>query len=338
MKAGVFYKPNDIRFEEVGVKEPDCHEVLIKVAACGICGTDIHIFNGGEGSAPVKPPIILGHEFSGEIIKAGSDVKSFKPGDHVSVDPNIYCGVCQYCRTGHKELCDDLRAVGINFNGGFAEFCAVDEKQLYKIPDDMDYNIGAMMEPVACCIHGVDIASVKTGDKALVIGGGAIGLIIMQLLKLSGAWVALSEPLNIRRDLALKLGADMVINPHDEDVMEQLNDKGIKGADIVFECVGTAKTSKQAIDAANKGGHVVIFGVSGVEEEINIKPFEIYKKQLKISGSFINPDTNLRAVRLLSDKKIDVKPLISHRYKIEDVKSAFENNDNTKIKTMFVFD
>lgn len=338
MKAAIFNKPGDIKVSDIPVPGIGEGEVLIKVKACGICGTDLHIYRGGVGSAPVKPPIVLGHEFSGEVVEVGKRVDNVKVGDKVAVDPNIYCGKCEFCRIGKKELCENLRAIGINYNGGFEEYCAVPAEQVYKLPDSLDFISGAMMEPLACCIHGVDLSKIKSADTVLILGGGAIGLIIMQLARLSGASkVIVSEPIESRRALALKLGADLVVNPVENDLKEVLEMNDIHGVDIVFECVGSKVTASQAFDVVKRGGHIVLFGVAGIDDEVILKPFDVYQKQLTISGSFINPDTNYRAVNLLESGRVNVRDLITHRYRIDDINDAFTADISERIKTMIVF-
>lgn len=337
MKGAVFNKPGDIKVLDIPVPEINEGEVLVKVRACGVCGTDLHIYKGGTGSAPVKPPIVLGHEFSGEVVAIGDNVDNVKVGDKVAVDPNIYCGKCEFCRTGKKELCENLKAIGINYNGGFEEYCAVPAAQVYKLPDSLDFISGAMMEPLACCIHGVDLAGIKSGDVVLVLGGGAIGLIIAQLARLSGASkVIVSEPMEVRRALALRLGADIVVNPVENDLIEVLKMNGISGADVVFECVGSKITAKQALDVVKRGGHIILFGVAGVDDEVALRPFDVYQKQLTIRGSFINPDTNYRAVELLGSGRLIVKDLVTHLYRIDDINEAFVDN-RERIKGMIVF-
>ena len=151
-------------------------EVLVKVGACGVCGTDVHIYHGDKGSAEVGPPVVLGHELSGTIVETGAGVKKLKCGDRVAIDPNQYCGECHYCKAGKKQLCENLYAIGVNRDGGFAEYCYVPEAQCFLLDNRVPLEHGAMAEPLACCIHGVDRAKIRLGDTVLVIGGGAIGL------------------------------------------------------------------------------------------------------------------------------------------------------------------
>jgi len=177
MKAAVFYGVKDLRLEEVPLRKLRSDELLVKIHACGVCGTDVHIYEGAKGSATVYPPVVLGHEFSGEIVEIGNGVRQLKVGDRISVDPNIFCGQCHFCQKGNVHLCENLQAIGVTRNGGFAEYAIVPEKQAYKLPDNLSYEEGAMGEPVACCLHGIDLSGIKHGDKVLIVGAGTIGLL-----------------------------------------------------------------------------------------------------------------------------------------------------------------
>lgn len=299
-------------------------EVLIKVAACGVCGTDVHIYHGDKGSADVLPPVILGHELSGIVVEAGSGCTRVKPGDHVTVDPNIYCGECYYCRKGKKQLCTGLRAVGVNMNGGFADYCYVPESQLYLLDETVPLEIGAMAEPLACCIHGIDRADIHLGDNVCVIGGGAIGLLMVQLAKLKGAaQVILSEPVEERRMIGLAVGADHAIDPVSSDPVSAVRDiLGSDGADVVIECVGNTIAVKQAFAVAAKGAHILIFSVpkAGSHHELSLE--DVYQKELTIAGSMINPDTHQRAVDLINSGRLHIKEIITHHFPYSRLEDA----------------
>lgn len=299
-------------------------EVLLKVAACGICGTDVHIYHGDKGSAEVTPPVILGHELSGTVAQVGAGVTRLKPGDRVAVDPNRYCGDCHYCNIGKKQLCSNLFAVGVNRDGGFAEYCYVPEDQCYPLADGVPLEYGAMAEPLACCIHGIDRVKIRLGDTVLVIGGGAIGLLMVQLAKQSGAsLVILSEPAAIRRETGRQIGADGVIDPSCEDVSERLRQlTGADGVDVVIECVGNTAATAQAFQAAKRGATILLFSVpkAGAIHPLSLE--EVYQKELTILGSMINPDTHQRAVDLINRGRIQLGPVITHRFPLEQVKEA----------------
>ncbi len=299
-------------------------EVLIRVAACGVCGTDVHIYHGDKGSAQVRPPVILGHELSGVVEKVGGGVKRVSIGDHVTVDPNCYCGQCHYCRIGKKQLCSHLHAIGVNQDGGFAEYCYVPQAQCYKLAPEVPLALGAMAEPLACCLHGIDRAGLRIGDTVCVIGGGAIGLMMVQLAKLAGAsTVVLSEPVALRREIGLSVGADYVVDPVRESLKERLSDVlHVEGADCVIECAGSAAATAQAFEAAKRGSCLLLFSVpkAGSTHPLNLE--DVYQKELTIVGSMINPDTHLRAVQMINAGRIQLAPLITHRFPVEQVKEA----------------
>ncbi|MCF2662436.1 zinc-dependent alcohol dehydrogenase family protein [Pseudoflavonifractor phocaeensis] len=322
---GTFFLGNQT-FETRALPEHDlaADEVLVRVAACGVCGTDVHIYHGDKGSADVQPPVILGHEFSGVVEKTGAGVTKVAVGDHVTVDPNIYCGECHYCRMGKKQLCAALRAIGVNRNGGFAEYCYVPQSQCYQLSKEVPLAHGAMAEPLACCIHGIDRAQIRPGSTVCVIGGGAIGLLMVQLARLSGASrVILSEPVPLRREIGLQVGADHVIDPVNEPLKERLAQLlGVDGADVVIECVGNTAATAQAFQVAKRGTTVLLFSVpkAGTTHPLSLE--DVYQKELTIVGSMINPDTHLRAVELINSGRIQLAPLITHHYPVEQVKEA----------------
>ena len=336
MKGTYFLGNGEFETREMPEHALSGKEVLIKVAACGVCGTDVHIFHGDKGSAEVTPPVVLGHELSGTVVSVGDNVTSLTVGDHVTVDPNSYCGQCHYCRIGKKQLCTSLYAVGVNRDGGFAEYCYVPEAQCYRLNDDIPLEFGAMAEPLACCIHGIDNAEIRTGDTVLVVGGGAIGLMMVQLAKLSGASkVILSEPVEMRRRIGLQVGADAVLDPMHENLKERLRElTGESGADVVIECVGNTAATAQAFEAAKRGTTLLLFSVpkAGAIHPLSLE--DVYQKELRIVGSMINPDTHQRAVNLINSGRIQLAPIITHRFPIEKLKEAIlmqMSNESLKV-------
>lgn len=299
-------------------------EVLVKVAACGICGTDVHIYHGSKGSVEVQPPVILGHEFSGIVTDIGSEVSAISIGDHVTIDPNVYCGQCEYCRDGKKQLCSNLIAFGVNRNGGFADYCYVPESQCYTLSKNIPLEAGAMAEPLACCIHGIDRLKINVGKNVCIIGGGPIGLIMVQLSKLAGAAkVILSEPVEKRREIGLSLGADAVINPLEESIEKAIQRiLNTEGADYVIECVGNVIATSQTFMAARRGASILLFSVPQSGSQYSLQMEEVFHKELTILGSMINPDTHLRAVQLINSGKIQLLELITHRFPIEKLEDA----------------
>lgn len=311
MKAGVFYSKNDLRIEEIPKPSPKAGEVLIKVKACGICGTDVHIFNGDKGCFPTPAGTVLGHEFSGIVEAVGEGVKEIKVGDRVCVDPNKLCGDCYYCKSGIGHFCENMIGIGTGVNGGFAEYCAVPQSQVYKIADSTSYEAAAMTEPTACCVHGIDMCNISCGDTVAVIGGGMIGMIMLQLAKLSGAGkLIMIEPVAEKRKIAEKLGADLCIDPIGNDVKKILAENGIKRISAVIECVGKTSTIEQAIAIAGEKSVVMMFGLTAPDDTISIKPFEIFQKEIVLKSSFINPYTQKRALELIDSGKIDVSSVV----------------------------
>lgn len=322
---------------DMPLRELGPHDVLIKVMACGICGTDVHIYHGEKGSAEVTPPVVLGHEFSGIVESAGTEVTIVKPGDHVAMDPNMYCGHCRSCRMGKKQNCENLYALGVNTNGGFAEYCICPDRQCFKLDPDIPFDAGAMAEPLACAIHGIDRISIKEGETVFIIGGGTIGLIMIQLAKLAGAGtVILSEPVKHKRELGLELGADFAFDPKTENVKDFLLQKtGISYADAVIECVGIIESVEQAFSAAGRGTKILLFSVPGVDSSFRLPLFDVYSKELTIMGSMINPDTHLRAVNLINNRRIRFDKIISHHFGLKDLENGIKTQmDGGSIKVI----
>ena len=324
MKACYFLGNGKFEVREEPIPEIGPEDVLLRVAACGVCGTDVHIYHGDKGSAPVHPPVVLGHELAGMVVKTGERVKTLTEGDHVSVDPNCYCGKCHYCQIGKKQLCTSLYAVGVNRSGGFEEYCAVPEAQCYRLSPDLPLRYGAMAEPLACCLHGIDRAGIRVGDTVSVIGGGAIGLMMVQLAKLSGAsQVILSEPVAMRREIGLKLGADCAVDPFQEDISEAIcRCTGMPGTDVIIECVGNTEAVRQAFQAAKRGSTVLLFSVPKADTFHPLSLEDVYQKELKIIGSLINPDTHGRAVELINRGKIRLDEIITHSFPVDRLEEA----------------
>lgn len=319
MKSAVFYGKHDLRVEDSPMPKVGPEDILIQVKACGICGTDVHIYEGDKGAAEVTPPTILGHEFSGVIAEVGSNVTKYKVGDRVCIDPNCYCGKCDFCRNGIAHYCTDMIGYGTTVNGGFAEYCSVNQRQVYKLGDNTTFEQGAMTEPVACCLHGMDMCNIHPGSNVVVIGGGMIGLLMLQLSKLAGAArVALLEPVESKREVAKRLGADILIDPINENVEEELRKAGMTWVNTVIECVGKTATIQQAIDIVGNKGTVMMFGLTKPDDTIAVKPFQIFQKEIELKSSFINPYTQKRALDLIDSGRLDVSSMV---YAVESLEN-----------------
>ena len=242
MKAAVFYGKHDLRIEDIAVPKPKDDEVLVKVMACGICGTDMHIFEVDEGAAATPHGKVLGHEFSGIVEKTGRNVKNIKIGDRVCVNPNKLCGNCYYCKSAIGHFCENIVGIGTTVNGGFEQYCAVPQSRIYKLPSSTPFEEAAMAEPVACCMHGIDLCNIRTDDTVIVIGCGMIGMIMLQLAGIAGAARIIAvEPDGEKRRLAEKLGAQLGDDPFGHKIAAALKKFNIGLEYIRFtKCANTA--------------------------------------------------------------------------------------------------
>ena len=312
MKCDVFHGKDDMRTEFMPVPEPNDNEVLVKVMACGVCGSDVHIFHGDQGSTSTVPPLIQGHEFAGIVEKTGKNVKSCQAGDHVTVDPADNCNECWYCENGLMSHCENMRAIGTNVNGGFAQYCKVPGRLVHLLEKDVSFVEGAMTEPLACCINGIDRSDIKAGDNVVVYGGGAIGLLLMQLARMRGAArVILVEPVEATREMAERLGAAFTIDPANEDVAETLRKHGVLHVQSVIETCGLKKTSEEAMDIVDRHGTVVLFAVTAVDNVIGLKTYNLFQREITVKGSFCSPYDIGRAAELINAHAIDVTTMLA---------------------------
>jgi 2-desacetyl-2-hydroxyethyl bacteriochlorophyllide A dehydrogenase len=287
MKALRFHGAGDLRLEELPIPDPGPGEVRIRPQAAGICGTDAHIFRGEFAAAA---PVVLGHEIGGVVDAVGSGVGSLREGDLVTVQPNTFCGVCRFCRGGREHLCERMRAYGVHMDGGFAEAMVAAACNVYRLPAGIGARIGCFAEPLACCVHGMDRLAVRSGASILVIGAGAVGLLLTRLARLAGAGhITVSEPHEGRRAAAAGFGADATAPP-----------AALDGEfDYVIDAVGSRQTFEQAIARAARGGSILVFGVAPAHAAATVRPYDVFARELTIVGSLINPYTHGRAVELL---------------------------------------
>lgn len=323
MKAAVYHGPGDLRVEEVPVRKLKDNEVKIQVKYCGICGTDIHIFHGDGGCCDVTPPLVPGHEFSGVVAEVGAGVKAVKVGDRVTGDPNDMCGECYFCKNGMQHFCKNNIGIGTTVDGGFAEYVIMREKQVYKVSDELSFIEAAMAEPISCCLHGIDLCNIKAGDTVLVMGGGPIGMIMMQLAKNAGASkVIMSEPVEEKREQVLKLGATKTIDPLHEDV-EAVLAEYCENVNVVIECVGNVHTQADAVRFAGRGATIMYFGLAAPEESFPIRPDDIFKKELHITSSYINPYSFERAIQILESGTVELESLITNVVPLDNIADVF---------------
>ncbi len=320
MKAVRFHGSGDLRLDELAVPDPQPTEVRVRPLAAGICGTDAHIC---RGEFPATAPVVLGHEIAGVVDAVGAEVKGLAEGDVVTVQPNTYCGICRYCRMGREHLCPDLRAYGVHMNGGFAQAMVVPGRVVYRLPSQVDARLGCLAEPLACCVHGMDRLAVRSGATVLVIGAGLIGLMLTRLARLAGAGlIVASEPQETRRACALEFGADRAVDPNREGAKEALAATRGQGFDFVIDAVGSAATFEQAISSAARGATILVFGVAPMPATANVRPYDIYARELTVIGSFINPYTHERAVSLLP--QMGLEKLRIEAYPLGEFQKAFQ--------------
>ena len=316
MKAVVLTAVNEMGVAEVEKPRASVGKSVVKILACGICGTDRHIY---KGEYPGNKPVILGHEFGGVIEEVASGSK-FKVGDLVSVDPNIVCGTCVDCLALRTAFCPSLTALGVNINGGIAEYVLTPDTQIYLVRPDLNPLHLAFIEPLACSIRGLDLADLKGGEKVAVLGGGVMGLLVVQLAKLAGASeIVLVTRQKYRREVALKIGATRTVDPINESVTDL-----VKGMDVTFECAGAVETFEQSQQITRRGGAIIVLGLTGSDTKVAIKPFDIVVNEHRIQGSYLNPLTQERSAELVGSGKLNLDILISKVVDLDGVKAILD--------------
>ncbi|MEM9637520.1 MAG: alcohol dehydrogenase catalytic domain-containing protein [Pseudomonadota bacterium] len=312
MRATQLLDIGDIRTVDMPDPTPKPGDIVVRVEAAGICGTDRHLY---KGEFPSVPGTVLGHEFSGTVVDAGNSNLSI--GTRVTCDPNTWCGACAQCMAGRVNLCSNNVATGIGRDGGFAEFCAFPAHKAHALPADLDPLYGAFCEPLACTIHGLDLGNPRPGERVLIIGGGVIGLLAVQLAQIAGAEVMLLTRNPSKQDLGVALGAQHTAGKP-EDVLAQWSD----GADLVVECAGVSATVAMSPGLTRSGGRVVILGVLPQGEEVPIQPFDLLFREIQLHFSFLNPFTHARAARMVADGAIDVSRLVTRTITLSDAADA----------------
>lgn len=313
MECIVIQKPKDVKLSICNIPEPGPGDILIKVMASGICGTDIHIFNGENmGSYPVIP----GHEFAGVVTDVGKMVTRFKPGDRVAVEPNIACDNCSQCLNNHHNFCENWDAIGVTLPGEMEQFVVAPEKAAFDI-GEISFEQGAFMEPLSCVIHGVERACIAIGDKVAILGAGPIGNLLLQMARIQGAThISILEKNPGRGALANEMGAD--------SVFDRIEDLPENAFDVVIDATGVLPLMARTIDFVKKGGRVLLFGVPPSGKNVEFEAFKIFQKGLTILSSFTSLRNSYQAINLLQSKQINVHPLISHRLPLNEISKAFE--------------
>ncbi|MCW2610519.1 MAG: hypothetical protein QOC93_2648 [Actinomycetota bacterium] len=318
MLAAVIDKPNEIRVGPVPDPAPGPGEVVVRVGACGICGSDVTI---AAGNFPPTPfPIVPGHEFAGEIVAVGAGVDHLRDGDRVAVDPTLVCGHCDWCRAGRGNLCDNWGATGDTVDGAAAEYVAVPAYNCHRMPAGMTFRQAALVEPLSCAVHAVAVAPPRVGESVLVVGGGTMGLLTAQLLARGGASrLAVVDRKADRLPVAEQLGATLTST----DLAEALDDRP-RGYDLVVDATGSPPAIQAGLAAVAKGGRFLVVGVAPPEATVAISPFRIYNQEITVLGSMAVLHSYGQALRLVADGLVDVDPLITHGLPLEEYPDALE--------------
>ncbi len=325
MKALMLNGVGDVSLHEVPVAPVTARSVKIRVKRCGLCGTD-HSKYAGKVFLPGKFPFFLGHEIAGIVQEVGPEVTDMAPGQLVSVNTVRFCGDCYRCRNGQENYCERLVALW-NPNGGFSDYVVLDRQQVFAIPDGITPDQAAFTEPMAVCVHCIDMADIKPGMSVAVTGAGPVGLILLQLAIRAGASLTfVSEPSETKRKLAEKFGADIVIDPTTDDVVAKgFEATRFRGFDVVLEASGNPAAAPQAFALTGPRATLFYFAVFPVDFEMPVNLYTIYAKEMTIKGVFLAPYSFPRAISMLP--KLDVDSLISHRVPLEDAPSIFKLYD-----------
>jgi L-iditol 2-dehydrogenase len=313
MKALLLSRYKHLEIAELPEPKPGPGEVLVQVAACGICGSDVHGYDGSSGRR--IPPIVMGHEAAGRIAAVGDGVKGFAKGDRVTFDSTIYCGVCAPCLRGEVNLCDNREVLGVSCGdyrraGAFAEYVVVPSRILYRLPDNLSFVEAAMLEAVSVAIHAVSLATLSPDSTALVIGAGMIGLLVAQALRATGCSRIFVADIDASRlKLAQEIGATAMLSADTKLVEQVLQLNGGIGVDVVVEAVGRKETVAAAIDSVRKGGSVVLVG--NISPEVTLPLQKVVTRQIRLQGSCASAGEYSRAMELLASGAIRVKPLIT---------------------------
>jgi len=325
MKALLLSKYRSLEIAEVPTPAVGAGEVLIRVGACGICGSDVHGYDGSSGRR--IPPIVMGHEAAGRIAAVGAGVTGLAEGDRVTFDSTIYCGACGYCKRGEVNLCDHRQVLGVSCGdysraGAFAEFVVVPARVVYKLPESISFAEAAMLEAVAVAIHAVSLAEISAEGTALVVGAGTIGVLILQALRAAGCRrVFVSDVDATRLKMAKELGAD-VLSANEDSVTRILQRTGGVGVDVAMEAVGRNETVNAAIASVRKGGTVVLVG--NISPDVTLPLQKVVTRQIRLQGSCASAGEYPQAISLMASGAIRVKPLITAIAPLADGPQWFE--------------
>lgn len=313
MKAAVVTTPGTIAIEEVPDPTPGTTEVVVKPAATGICGTDLHIMDGEFAPAY---PIVPGHEFAGEIVAVGSEVTGYAVGDQVAVDPSLYCGHCYYCKRARGNQCENWAAIGVTAAGAAAEFVAAPMANLFKLPGHLAARDAALIEPLSCAVRGFDVLPRAMATNYLIYGSGTMGLMMLSLAKRAGAESVSIVDINpARLETARRIGCSAAVTSAEEI-------EAPRGFDVVIDCTGVPAAIRDGLRRVGRGGTFLQFGVAAYDARVEIEPYEIYRREITITGSMAVLHSFDRAGELLAAGVLDPSIFVSHRFPLTSYAEA----------------
>lgn len=335
MLQQVMTAPKEIEFRDIPVPEIKPNEMLIKIKKIGVCGSDIHVYHGEHPFTSY--PVTQGHEVSGEITEIGSGVKEFTIGQKVTIQPQVVCGECYPCRHGKYNLCEELKVMGFQTTGTASEYFAVDAEKVTLLPDDMSFDAGAMIEPLAVAVHAVRQAGDVKGKKIAVLGAGPIGILTAQAAKGMGAEsVLITDISDLRLEKAKECGVDFAVNTKTKDFGDaMLEHFGKDKADVIYDCAGNNITIGQAIQHARKGSTIIMVAVFAGMATVDLAVLNDHELDLNSSMMYRNEDY-IKAIELVNENKVKLEPLISKHFAFKDYKKAYEYIDDNRETTMKV--
>lgn len=335
MLQQVMTAPGEITFREIPVPEVQADQVLVKIKRIGICGSDIHVYHGEHPYTSY--PVTQGHEVSGKIVRVGEYVKDLQEGQKVTIEPQVFCGRCYPCLHGRYNLCENLKVMGFQTTGTASEYFAVDASKVTLLPEEMSYDEGAMIEPLAVTVHAAKRFPDLKGAKCVVLGCGPIGILLIQSLKALGASEVMATDISDKRlALARELGADHVFNTSREDFAKVLVDTfGRDKADVIYDCAGNDTTMDQAIQNARKGSTIILVAVFAKRANVDLAKLNDSELDLNTSMMYRHEDY-VDAIRLVNEGKIRLRPLMSSHFAFRDFLKAYEYIDANRESTMKV--
>lgn len=337
MKRAVMTAPRTLAVEEAPIPElVKENDVLVKICYVGICGTDIHIFRGERDD--VKLPRVMGHELSGIVEETGKSVIGLKKGDHVILDPVIACDHCNTCKSGHPNVCPDVKCYGVQMDGAFQDYIVVEDRRLYKIPEEYPMDAAALAEPFSIAANILKKARARGGESMVIIGAGTIGLAVLQAAKGMGLKVLISDVAERKLEYAREFGADFVVNSTTEDLSKAVKKAFPDGADITLDAVGIHSLTSRSVEFAAAEGRIIVIGFDGAS--LHLPEVVITKKELSLIGSRMNCGRFPDVIKWMEDGAVEMGRMITAKYNAEDIQQAFEDilrNGKENIKTLISF-